>query len=796
MKKAISVLIFTLMILAVLPLASMDAEAASIVDSGKCGDNLTWTLDSDGVLTISGTGKMYDWEPNLVVGYDTPWNNKSVKKAIIKNGVTSIGTGAFDEERLLTSISIPNSVTSIGDNAFFGCVLTNINLPSSITSIGYRAFAGCCSLTTINLPSSITSIGSEAFGGCYSLTTINLPNSITSIGFGAFSDCYGLTNITIPSSVVSIGNDAFGACHSLTSITVSQDNKYYSSCNGILFNKSADKLICYPAGKSAKTYTIPSSVTSIGDYAFDYNLSLTSITIPSGVVSIGGFAFTKCESLTSITIPSSVTSIGPHAIPSYFCFKDIYYTGTQKQWNNISIREGNNDLTSVTIHYITPLKITTQPKTAYAGLGESVKLTVAASGDGLTYTWYFKNPTSSSYTKSGITSSAYSVIMQNAIAGRKVYCVVTDKYGNTVKSNTVTIYPAAAITAQPKTSYTKLNSTAKATVTASGEGITYTWYFKNPGSSSYTKSGITSSTYSTTMQKSISGRQVYCIVTDKGGNSVKSDTVTLYLAATITKQPTNATVAIGGKATASVIAAGDAVTYTWYFKNPGSSSFTKSGVTSSTYSMTMQQSLSGRQVYCVVTDKYGKTAKSNTVTLSAAASLKITTQPKAAYAKLNSTAKVTVAASGSGLTYTWYFKNPGSSSYTKSGITSSTYSMTMQQSLSGRLVYCIVSDKYGNQVRSNTVRIYLQATVTKQPTDASAAVGEKAKVSVTAAGDGLTYTWYFKNPGSSSFTKSGITSSTYSVTMQQSLSGRQVYCVVTDKYGNTVKSNTVTITAQ
>ncbi|MBP3415729.1 MAG: hypothetical protein J6L81_11115, partial [Clostridia bacterium] len=108
----------------------------------------------------------------------------------------------------------------------------------------------------------------------------------------------------------------------------------------------------------------------------------------------------------------------------------------------------------------------------------------------------------------------------------------------------------------------------------------------------------------------------------------------------------------------------------------------------------------------------------------------------------------------------------------------------------------VVTDKYGNSVKSNTVYLYLSASITKQPTDTTAAVGEKAKVSVIAAGDGLTYTWYFKNPTASEFTKSGITSSTYSMTMQKSLSGRQVYCVVTDKYGKTVTSDTVTITAQ
>ena len=430
-------------------------------------------------------------------------------------------------------------------------------------------------------------------------------------------------------------------------------------------------------------------------------------------------------------------------------------------------------------------------------IGNSAKFTIEATGDGLIYTWYFKNPGATEFTKSAIKTSAYSVTMQKSLAGRQVYCVVTDKYGNKVQSDTVTLsLYDFKITTQPKTTYTKLGETAKVTVAANGDGLKYAWYFKNTGSTTYTKSAITSSTYNVAMQKSISGREVYCVVTDKYGNTAKSNAIKLYLSATITKQPTNATAAIGSKATASVTAAGDGLTYTWYFKNPGAADFTKSGITSSTYNVTMQKSLSGRQVYCVVTDKYGNTAKSNTVTLSAAAAVKITTQPKTTYTKVGASAKLTVAASGEGLKYTWYFKNPTASEFTKSGITSSTYSATMQKSLSGRQVYCVVTDKYGNSVKSNTVYLYLSASITKQPTDTTAAVGEKAKVSVIAAGDGLTYTWYFKNPTASEFTKSGITSSTYSMTMQKSLSGRQVYCVVTDKYGKTVTSDTVTITAQ
>ena len=453
-----------------------------------------------------------------------------------------------------------------------------------------------------------------------------------------------------------------------------------------------------------------------------------------------------------------------------------------------------NTVKSNTVYLYLTATITKQPVNTTVAIGSAAKASITAAGDGLTYTWYFKNPGSSSYTKSGVTSSTYTMTMQSSLSGRQVYCVVTDKYGNTAKSNTVTLKAASLkITTQPKTSYTKLNVTANATVAASGEGLKYTWYFKNPGSSTYTKSGITSSTYSVAMQKSISGRQVYCVVSDKYGNTAKSNTVTLYLAVTITKQPVSTIAAAETRLSIPLTAVGDGLTYQWYYIKPGTNTSVTSGVDYSSYNIKMEADYDGRRVYCIVTDKYGNTAKSNTVTINVPPAAKITTQPKTTYAKVNETAKVTIAASGDGLKYTWYFKNPGSSTYTKSGITSSTYSVTMQNAVAGRKVYCVVSDKYGNSVKSNTITLCLTASITTQPKSAYAKAGDTAKISVAAAGDGLTYTWYFKNPGSSSYTKSGITASTYSVTMQSAISGRKVYCVVADKYGNSIKSDTVTL---
>ena len=443
--------------------------------------------------------------------------------------------------------------------------------------------------------------------------------------------------------------------------------------------------------------------------------------------------------------------------------------------------------------------ITKQPASVAVASGATAKTTITATGDGLTYTWYYKNKDASSFTKSSTTTNTYSAVMDSTRNGRQVYCVIKDKYGNSVKSSvaTLSIKTVAKITKQPANVTAVSGATAKTTITAVGDGATYTWYFKNKGASTYSKSSITTNTYSMTMDSTRAGRQVYCVVTDKYGNTVKSNTVTLSMktVAKITKQPTNVSAVSGATAKTTVTAVGDGATYTWYYKNKTASTYTKSSITTNTYSMTMDSTRDGRQVYCVVKDKYGNSVKSNVVTLSMKTVAKITKQPANVLALSGATAKTTVTAVGDGATYTWYFKNKTASTYTKSSITSNTYSMTMDSTRNGRQVYCVVKDKYGNSVKSNVVTLSMKtvAKITKQPTSVTVANGATAKTTVTATGDGLSYTWYIKNAGATTWSKSSATGSSYSVTMKSTVKGRQVYCVIKDTYGNSVKSNVVTL---
>ena len=217
-------------------------------------------------------------------------------------------------EGKLSVLDLSNIQIVEGGEAYYWSGVTNYY--SSLNSIGIFAFRGCSGLTSVTIPNSVTTIGNSAFYDCTGLTSVTIPNSVTSIGDGAFDRCSGLTSIAISNSVTTIGNKAFSECASLKEYIVSESNSSYRSIEGVLFNKDGTKLIAYPHNKS-NTYTIPNSVTTIGNSAFYGCSRLTSVTFPNSLTKIEDWAFYNCIGLTSVNIPNSVTSIGVAAF--YLC---------------------------------------------------------------------------------------------------------------------------------------------------------------------------------------------------------------------------------------------------------------------------------------------------------------------------------------------------------------------------------------------------------------------------------------------------------------------------------------------
>ena len=282
------------------PMASVEHNAPPVVPN-----NQIWYTSSDGnVVTPNNTN---------VFGANIISNTYDNGMGVITfdGDVTTIGYEVFRDCTSLTSVNIPDSVTTIGDHAFADCSsLTSVNIPDSVTTIGDHAFVDCSSLTSVNIPDSVMTIGRQAFALCTSLTSVTIPDSVTTIGHYAFYSCESLTSVNIGDSVTTIGDYAFRECTSLKEFK----GKYATEDGRSLI---MDNTIIAYAYASGTTYTIPDSVTTIGDEAFYGCDSLTSVTIGDSVTEIGYHAFYSCGSLASVNIGDSVTTIGNYAF--YYC---------------------------------------------------------------------------------------------------------------------------------------------------------------------------------------------------------------------------------------------------------------------------------------------------------------------------------------------------------------------------------------------------------------------------------------------------------------------------------------------
>ena len=371
----------------------------TIVASGACGKSLNWILSEDGTLRITGTGNMDE---------DPTWPKEQIVKVVVGKGATSISAKAFMDCTNLTTISLPETLRTIGTCAFYGCSnLDGVTLPSSLTAIGTSAFAECTALTSVAIPSGVKTVDMETFKNCKSLTEVSIQGKVTEIGRGAFEDCTNLESILLPSSLKTLGDCAFQNCKSLKSVTIpngvtSIGFQTFMGCSSLTEVSIQGKVT--EIGASAFTdctnlesISLPESVIKIGNYAFKSTALTGKFVIPSGVTKIGDGLFENCQKLTEVVIPDGITFIGPYAFkytgitsfvipdgirtinvdtfygtrldritipvsvtainPSAFgneyvngYVKEVHYTGTKSDWSRIRVGGANERLREATIH--------------------------------------------------------------------------------------------------------------------------------------------------------------------------------------------------------------------------------------------------------------------------------------------------------------------------------------------------------------------------------------------------------------------------------------------------------------
>ncbi|MBQ1413374.1 MAG: leucine-rich repeat domain-containing protein, partial [Clostridia bacterium] len=555
--------------------------------------------------------------------------------------------------------------------------------------------------------------------------------------------------------------------------------------------------------RSLPGVTIPASVTSIRDGAFQTCDMMTGVIIPHGVESIGSNAFSGCLRLTGIVIPNTVTSTGWSIF--YYCADtcDVFFEGTEEEWNNFAANRAPFN-TNVTLYFnatMPTMAITAQPENAKGEDGDKVRFTVTAEGVELSYRWQLSDDGGMTWRNSSGREASYTTTLSAKNDGRYVRCVVTDKYGHKQISETAYMRLAASvvtITGQPVDCAVKIGQPVSFTVTAEGKGLTYLWQLSDDKGEEWRDSSGKTATYATTLTEKNNGRYVRCVVTDSYGDEVISDpAVMTELAACVTKQPVSVIVGSGEKAEFSVEARGEELTYQWQLSDDMGETWRNSSTRIATYSATVTEANNGRYVRCVVTDKKGNTDISDEASMTLSM-LKILANPANVTAEKGKIASFTVVAAGEGLKYQWQLSDDEGQNWRNSKTKEMFYRALLTETNDGRWVRCVVTNKDGvSQITSPASMKLAEGqspvvnegpSITKQPADQTGDIGTLVKFNVTATGDGLTYQWQLSDDEGVSWRNSSNKTAEYATTLSNANNGRYVRCVVTDKNGKSVNS--------
>ena len=452
-----------------------------------------------------------------------------------------------------------------------------------------------------------------------------------------------------------------------------------------------------------------------------------------------------------------------------------------------------------------PLTITQQPENCYGAEGETAVFTVAASGLNVIYMWQYSSDGGNYWNDASNNTDTLTVEIGEDNNGFLYRCVVADSFYQMVISDEVWLQMQIkpVITAQPKAATVKAGNTAKFTVAAEGEALSYLWQYSADNGATWhnsTAASANSPTLSFTAKTAYHGRLYRCIVKNDLEYETISDAVKLTVTPKITTQPKAVSAAVGDTAKFTVAAEGTGLTYQWQYKTASGTTWSAATATGAKTATISVPATAGRNAYqyrCVVTDKNGKTATSSAAKLTILTT--ITTQPKSVSSETGKTVKFTVEATGAGLTYQWQLKTPTGSwqNCTASSGKTATLSVSATAGRNGYQYRCKITDANGKTVTSSAAKLTILTVITTQPKAASAAIGAKASFTVAASGAGLTYQWQYKTPSGTAWkdsTASGAKSAKLSVTATESRNGYLYRCVITDANGKTVTSSAAKLT--
>ena len=757
---------------------------------------------SNGEVTITGCNQSVTGNlviPSTINGYSVTTIGDfafdgctSLTDITIPDSVTTIGNSAFSSCTSLSGITIPDSVTTIGHSAFIGCAsLTSVTIPDSVTTIGDSAFADCTSLTSITIPDSVTTIGSFTFEGCTSLTSVTIPDSVTTIGDYAFADCTSLQSITISDSVTTIGDWAFLYCTSLTSVTIPDsvttigDGAFSStSLTGITIPDSVTTIgdsafiwctslqsVIIPNSvttigsgafyncTSLQSVIIPDSVTTIGNYAFYGCSSLTSVTIPDSVTTIGDGAFADCTSLTNITIGKSITGIDSCAFQNCTSLKDVYYTGTQEQWQKITVGTDNTCLTDATIHFnwhthtftnyvsnndatydadgtktakcdycdatdtiidegsrLTPERneILQQPENVTTDSGETVSFCVEASGEIVSYQWQYRKIYKwFDTTMEGYDTDTLTLTATGQRNGYDYRCVVTYADGTVLISEPaeLTVNTTIDITGNPNDQTAALGTKGQFTAAAEGEGIKYQWQYCRPNSEKWIDTAMEGATKPTVLIETTTARDGYkyrCKITDVTGKVTYTEAATLRVLS-IRNHPEDQIALTGKTATFTVQTnVTEGVTFQWQYRRNATANWTNTtltGYNTATLTVAATKARNGYQYRCVITGAKNGKLTSDAAVLSVSDPVSITAQPKNVTAAASTNAVFTVGAANV-TAYRWQYSRNGTTwaNTTATGCNTNTLTVAAKGK-NGYHYRCILTAADGTEIISNSATL-------------------------------------------------------------------------------------------